>query len=297
MSTCGDVGSDVHALIEELAIRRAQHRSETYSNESQRLAEGTKVARLGGDSLLFYSRHSHSACVTISADREWRLRAPDGPIRKARRRYKRIVPGGNRIRGAGRSERGQERGWSRGWERRRQRGRERSWGRGRSGSGSGSWSGSGVEVNEGAQNGNGDGSGDGAGTGTGTGVGIRRRTPDGNGDGNGDGSEDCSGDGNGDGVNGNENRIGEGGGEAKKRKKPPNSCTRRAGNGGDTGRKRIKCGKERVCSVAANPDNLGSNKEAEGGAQGAQGSSRICTSRERVSPLSRLIKGFRNKYH
>ena len=57
------------------------------------------------------------------------------------------------------------------------------------------------------------------------------------------------------------------------------------------------CRKERVGSVAANPDNLGSNKEAGGGAQGAQGSSKICTSRESVSPLSRLIKGFRNKYH
>ena len=31
--------------------------------------------------------------------------------------------------------------------------------------------------------------------------------------------------------------------------------------------------------------------------QGAQGSSKICTSRESVSPLSRLIRGFRNKYH
>ena len=30
MSTCGDVASDVHALIKELAIRRVQHRSETY---------------------------------------------------------------------------------------------------------------------------------------------------------------------------------------------------------------------------------------------------------------------------
>ena len=46
MSTCGDVGSDVHALIQELTIRRVQHRSETYSNESQHLAEGTEVARL-----------------------------------------------------------------------------------------------------------------------------------------------------------------------------------------------------------------------------------------------------------
>ena len=30
---------------------------------------------------------------------------------------------------------------------------------------------------------------------------------------------------------------------------------------------------------------------------GAQGSSKISTSRESVSPLSRLIRGFRNKYH
>ena len=50
-------------------------------------------------------------------------------------------------------------------------------------------------------------------------------------------------------------------------------------------------------SVAANSDNLGSYKEAGGGARGAQGSSKICTSRESVSPLSRLIRGFRNKYH
>ena len=45
------------------------------------------------------------------------------------------------------------------------------------------------------------------------------------------------------------------------------------------------------------PDNLGGNKEAGGGAQGAQGLSKICTSRESVSPLSRLIRGFRNKYN
>ena len=66
---------------------------------------------------------------------------------------------------------------------------------------------------------------------------------------------------------------------------------------GDMGGKGKKCRKERVGSVAANSDNLGSNKEAGGGAQGAQGSSKICTSRESVSPLSRLIRGFRNKYH
>ena len=91
--------------------------------------------------------------------------------------------------------------------------------------------------------------------------------------------------------------IGEGGRGTKKRKKPQNSCRRRAGNGGDMGGKMKKCRKERAGSVAANSDNLGSYKEAGGGAQGAQGSSKICTSRESVSPLSRLIRGFRNKYH
>ena len=95
----------------------------------------------------------------------------------------------------------------------------------------------------------------------------------------------------------NENRIGEGGREAKKRQKPQNYCRRRAGNGGDTGGKRTKCRKERVGSVAANPDIIESNKEAGGGAQDTQGPSKSCTNRESVSPLSRLIRGFRNKYH
>ena len=94
-------------------------------------------------------------------------------------------------------------------------------------------------------------------------------------------------------------RIGLGRAEARQKsaRNRKNSCRRRAGNGGDMGEMRKKCRKERAGSVAANPDNLGSNKEAGGGAQGAQGSSKICTSRESVSPLSRLIRGFRNKYH
>ena len=63
MSTCGEVGSDVHALIKELAIRRVEHRSEIYSNESQHLAEGTEVARLRRrysfvlKALSFHTRH------------------------------------------------------------------------------------------------------------------------------------------------------------------------------------------------------------------------------------------------
>ena len=69
-------------------------------------------------------------------------------------------------------------------------------------------------------------------------------------------------------------RIGEGGRKPKKRKKPQNSCRRRARNGGDMGEKRKKCRKEKVGSGAPNPENLGSNtKEAGGRPQGAQGSS------------------------
>ena len=294
MSTCGDVGSDVHALIKELAIRRVQHRSETYSNESQHLAEGTEVARLrrrfsfGLQQALSF-RTRHHLCrqgVALASTRRPHSQGPasvqahrtGGVTGSERQEGENGVGGGIGV-GSGNGD-----------------GNGDVDGRG---DGDGAGAGTGVELNEGAQDGNGDGSGDGAGTGTGTGmgVGIRRRTPGGNGDGNGDGSEDCSGDGNGDDDNGNENRIGEGGREAKKRKKPQNSCRRRTGNGGDMGGKRKKYRKERVGSVAANPDNLESNKEAGGGAQCAQGSSKICTSRESVSPLLRLIRDFRNKYH
>ena len=44
MSICGEVGSDVRALIKELAVRQVEHGSETHSNESQHLAEETGVA-------------------------------------------------------------------------------------------------------------------------------------------------------------------------------------------------------------------------------------------------------------
>ena len=292
MSTCGDVGSDVHALIKELAIRRVQHRSETYSNESQHLAEGTEVARLRRrfsfvlqQALSFRTRHH--LCRQGVALANTRRPHSQGPASVQAHRTGGVtgsegqegangVGGGIGVGGGNGDGNGDVDG---------------------QGDGDGAGAGTGVEANEGAQDGNGDGSGDEAGTGTGMGVGTRRRTQDGNGDGDGDRSEDCSGDGNGDDNNGNEDRIGEGGREAKKRKKPSNSCRRRAGNGGDMGRKRKKCRKERVASVAANPDNLGSNKEAGGEAQGAQGSSKICTSRKSVSPLSRLIRGFRNKYH
>ena len=52
-----------------------------------------------------------------------------------------------------------------------------------------------------------------------------------------------------------------------------------------------------VGPVAANSNIVEVNKEAGGGAQGTLSLSKNCTSRESVSPLSRLIRGFRNKYH
>ena len=63
MSTCGGFGSDVHALVMELAIRGVKHRSEIHSNDSRHLAE-TEVARFRRrfsydlqQALLFRTRH------------------------------------------------------------------------------------------------------------------------------------------------------------------------------------------------------------------------------------------------
>ena len=82
-----------------------------------------------------------------------------------------------------------------------------------------------------------------------------------------------------------------------KRKKPLNSCRRQGGNGGDFGGTRKRCRKGSVGPAAANSNIVEINKEAGGGAQGTLSLSKNCTSRESVSPLSRLIRGFRNKYH
>ena len=199
MSTCGDVGSDVHALIKELAIRRVQHRSETYSNESQHLAAGTEVARLR-------RRFSFVLQQVLSFRTRHHLCRQGVALASTRQPYSQGLASvqAHRIGGVTGSE-GQEGANGVGG------GIGVGGGNGDGnvdvhghGDGDGAGTGTGVEVNEGARDGNGDGSGDGAGTGTGTGVGTRRRTPDGNGNGNRDGSEDSSGDGNG----GNENRIG-----------------------------------------------------------------------------------------
>ena len=94
MSTCGEVGSDVHVLIKKLAITRVEHRSETHSNESQHLAEGAEVARLRQrfsfvlqQALSFRARHH--LCrqkVALASTRQLRC--------KVRCLYKHIVPRG-----------------------------------------------------------------------------------------------------------------------------------------------------------------------------------------------------------
>ena len=158
MSTCGDVGSDVHALIKELAIRRVQRRSETYSNESQHLAEGTKVARLRRQfsfvlqqALSFRTRH-HLCRQGVALASTRRPHSQDPASVQA-----------HRTGGVTGSE-GQE---------------------GANGVGGGM----GVGGGNGDGNGDGDGHGDGDGAGAGTGVEVNEGAQDGNGDGSGDGRE------------------------------------------------------------------------------------------------------------
>ena len=170
---------------------------------------------------MFYSKHFHSARVTISADRAWHLRVLDSSVRVSVQAHRtggvteaqegatgvggEIRVGGGNGDGSGVEDgNGDVNGH---------------------GDGDGAGVETGVGVNEGAQDGNGDGSGDRAGMGTE--VETHRRTPDGNGDGPKVSSEA----GNGDEGNGNEGRVGDGEKEAKKRKKPLNSCRRQGGNG------------------------------------------------------------------
>ena len=242
----------MRALIKELAIRRVQHRSETHSNESQHLAEGTeKVARLRRrfsfvlqQALSFRTRH-HLCRQGVALPSPRQLRS-QGPVSVHAHRTEGIT-GSEEREGANGVGVGIGVGGGNGD------------GNG-VGAGTGTGKGTEVEVNEGAQDGNGDGSGDGEQTGTG--VETRRRTKGGKWDGN----ENSRGDGNRyDDGNGNEDRIGEGGREAKKRKKRTRvGCRRRVGQGRNLGGKRKKCRKEKVGPVAADPDNLENNKEAGG---------------------------------
>ena len=101
MSTCGEVGSDVHALMKELANRRVEHRSETYSNESQHLAEGAEVARLRRrlssvlqQTLSFRTRqHFCRQGVALASIRQ--LRSP-GPVSVQAHRTEGITGSGGR---------------------------------------------------------------------------------------------------------------------------------------------------------------------------------------------------------
>ena len=158
MSTCRDVGSDVHALIKELVSRRVQHRSETYSNESHHLAEGTEVARLWRrfsfvlqQALSFRTRHH--LCrqgVALASTRQPHAQGPASVQ-------------AHRIGGVTRSE-GEE-------------------GANRVGGGIG------VGGGNGDCNGDVNGHGDGDGAGTGTGVEVNEEAQDGNGTGAGTGRE------------------------------------------------------------------------------------------------------------
>ena len=191
MSTCGEVGSDVDALLKELAIRLVELRSDTHTNESQHLAEGTEVARLRRRfSFVLQQEHSfrtrHHLCrhgMALASARQLRSQGPvsvhayrtEGVTVSERREGANGVEGGIGV-GSGNGD-GNGDG-------------------GRNGdvNGDGDWdrvearmkTGTGVEANLGAQDRSGDGSGDGAGTGTG--VGTRVQTQDGNGDGSGDGN-------------------------------------------------------------------------------------------------------------
>ena len=82
----------------------------------------------------------------------------------------------------------------------------------------------------------------------------------------------------------------------KKRKKPQRSCRHNVGNEGDLDVRREKNSLKRVTSVFSDPDELENSKEAVREAQGTQALSKNCISRESVRPLSRLIRGFRDKY-
>ena len=172
ISTCGEVGSDMHALIKELAIRRVEQRLKTYSNESQHLTEGTEVARIRRrfsfvlqQALSFPTpRHLCRQGVALASTRQLRSQRP-------------VSVQGHRTEGVTGSE-GQERanGVGGGVEVGGGNGDGNGVGDGSGdvnshgdGDGAGTGTGTGVEVNEGTQDGNEDGSGYGAGTGTGTG--------------------------------------------------------------------------------------------------------------------------------
>ena len=164
MSTCGEAGSDVHALIKELGIRWVEHRSETHSSESQHLAEGTAVARLRRQfsfalqqALSFRTRH-HICRQGVALASTLQLRS-QGPVSIQAHRTEGVTgfEGQEGANGVG----------------------------GGIGVGGGNGHGNGVGGANGDVSGHGD--GDGAGEGMGTGVEVNEGAHDGNGDGDGGG--------------------------------------------------------------------------------------------------------------
>ena len=166
MSTRGEVGSDVYALIKELAIRRVQHRSETHSNESQHLADGAEVARLRRRfSFVLQQIHSfrthHHICrqrVALASTRQLRSQ---GPVSVHAHRTEGVTGSEGR---AGANVVGGGVGGGNGYGKGVGGGNGDVNGDGR-GAGAGTGTGTGVEANEGVEYGNGDGSGDGDGDG------------------------------------------------------------------------------------------------------------------------------------
>ena len=156
MSICGDVSLDVNALIKELAIRRVQHRSETYSNESQHPAEGTEAARLRPrfsfvlqQTLSFRTRHHlRRQGVALASTRQPHSEGPasvqahrtGGVTGSEGQKGAKGVGGGIGVRGGNGDGNGDVNGH---------------------GDGDGAGTGTGVEVNEGTQDGDGDGGGGG----------------------------------------------------------------------------------------------------------------------------------------
>ena len=63
------------------------------------------------------------------------------------------------------------------------------------------------------------------------------------------------------------------------------------------GGNREKCRQESAGSVGADPDILDNSKKAERDVRSTHGLKENYTSRDSVPPLSRLIRGSRNKYH
>ena len=189
MSSCGEVGSDVHALIKVLAIRWVEHGSVTHSNESKHLAEETEAARLQrGFSFVLQQtlsfRTRHHLCrqeVALASTRQLRSQGPvsvhahhtEGVTGSEGREGANGVGGGIGV--GGRNGDGNGVGSGNG---------DMNGHGDRDGAGAGTGV---VEANEEAQDVNGDGSGDEAGTGTETRMETCRRTQDVNGDGSGDG--------------------------------------------------------------------------------------------------------------